>query len=430
MKKETKATPPSSITTASDGMWNWIFLLLAIIPVVLLFKLISSYALNIPYNDDWDAILGFLNTWKNAEHTINLLFAQHNEHRILASKLVYVSWYGLFNNINILSVIWIANLQLVIIAAILAYFSRQVLDVPYFRGLLVFIIALCVFDPASYDNSGFAMAGLQNYGVVMLFLLSLFFYSIAAHKRAALLPALLFQFLCAFSSGNGFMAGIALLFYTIFSKDKVRILFCVTGFAVFTACYFLSYHAVANDSAIKAKSVGAAVNYFLKLSGAHFNFEYGGYIAVLLYGAVGYCFFHQLKKGDMVRILPFLALLLFAGMSMSATALLRSGQAHIFDSESISSRYLIYSQLLAIVVFVLLVFCFQHVKNAWMAFGICSLFFIKAYRQNYTYGSEAFEARNNRLSVNKYVYPDKKHAQQVAEEACKNQIYCIEENRP
>lgn len=421
---------PASAAPETGSMWNLIFLLLAIIPVVMLFKAVGSYALNLPYNDDWDAILGFLNNWKYADNKTALLFAQHNEHRILASKLVYVGWYGLFGNINILSVIYIANLQLLVIAAILSYFSQKLLDVPYFRGLLVFIIALCVFDLASYDNVGFAMAGLQNYGVVMLFLLSLFFYSIRIRYRLELIAALLCQFLCAFSSGNGFMAGIALLFYTALSKDKRSIVCCVTGFSVFTACYFVSYHAAAAGSDMKAKGAGMFVTYFLKLSGAHFSFEHGVVIAVLLYATAAVCVFYQLKKTDIARVLPFLSLLLFAGMSMSATALLRSGQAHMFDSESISSRYLIYSQLLAIVVFVLLVFCFQHSKQSWVVMGICTLFFIKAYRENYRYGAEAFEARNNRLSFTEFVYPDKNHAREVAEEACKNGIYCIGDNRP
>ncbi|MDR6339779.1 hypothetical protein HNQ91_002844 [Filimonas zeae] len=425
-----KNLPPTAAATEKGSIWNLVFLLLAIIPVVLLFKLVNSHALNIPYNDDWDAILGFLNTWKHADNKMELLFAQHNEHRILASKLIYVGWYILFHNINILSVIYIANLQLLVIAAILAYFSGKVLDVPYFKGLLVFVIALCVFDIASYDNIGFAMAGLQNYGVVMLFLLSLFFYSLRTKRRIELLPALLFQFICAFSSGNGFMAGIALLLYTVFSKDRLNMLVCLAGFAIFTACYFLTYHSVSGSVDMKAKSAGMFLFYFLKLSGSHFNFEYGVAIAVVLYAVLGASLFYQFKQADIDRILPFLCLLLFTGMSMAATALLRSGQAHIFDSESISSRYLIYSQLLAIVVFVMLVFRFQHHKQSWIAIAICTLFFIKAYRANYSYGAEALAARNNRLSLTDFVYPDKKHAREVAAKACKNEIYCIEENRP
>lgn len=430
MKKGNNAPNTPAIATGKPGIWHYVILLLAVIPVILHFKMINSFALNIPYNDDWDAILGFLNSWKHADQKLPLLFAQHNEHRILSSKIIYTSYFAVFNHINILSIIYIANMQLLVIAAVLAYFVKKVLNIPLFGSLMLFIISLCLFDPGSYDNSDFAMAGLQNYGVIMLFLLSLFFYTIKTKSRVELAAALLFQFLCAFSSGNGFMAGIALLLYTIFSKDKMRMICCMAGFALFTTIYFFTYHSVTNDMDIKAKSAGMFISYFLKLSGAHFSFEYGIVIAVLLYATIATALFYKRKEVELQRILPFLALLLFAGMSMAATALLRSGQANIFESVSISSRYLIYPQLLAMVFFILLAYRLQYLKNAWMALCLCSLIFVKAYRENYDYGASAFESRNTRLSLNKFVYPNKAHAQQVAMEACKNEIYCIEENRP
>lgn len=428
MKKEKVIGKQLSAQPKNAGSWNFVFLAGALLPVLFLFQLIHTYSLNIPYNDDWDAILGFMNTWKHSDAKLALLFSQHNEHRILASKIVYTSLYAVFNRVSILTIIYIANMQLLVIAGVLSYFIRRVLNVPSYWGLLVFILFLCVFDASSYDNSGFAMAGLQNYGVIMLFMVSLFFYSIKS--RIALFMAVLFQLLCAFSSGNGIMAGLALLFYNFFSKDKLRLLTCVIAFAVFTALYFVSYHAVENDNGFKAASVNMFVSYFLKLSGAHFNFDNGIVVGICLYAVFFAAVFYQCKRMEWGRILPFIALFLFATMSMAAIAMFRSGQAHIFDSVSISSRYLIYPQLLSIVVLVIVVYRVEKVAYAGVVIGFCCLLFIKSYKDNYDYGAAAFEARYNRLSANKFVYPDKAHAQNVATVSCENGIYCIDEYRP
>src|SRR5258708_39967878 len=102
----------------------WIFL-----PVIPYFVILLRNAPNIPIMDDYEVILSFLSNWKQAGfgERMALLFSQSNEHRMLTSRLIYVLYYSLFGNINFRTLIFMADLQLVVIALISVYFIRRCL---------------------------------------------------------------------------------------------------------------------------------------------------------------------------------------------------------------------------------------------------------------------------------------------------------------
>ncbi|MEO7767535.1 MAG: hypothetical protein ABIS01_08920, partial [Ferruginibacter sp.] len=195
----------------------WIF-----IPAIFYFNKVNEYALNLPYGDDYDAVLAFLNKFVSVGFTekLALMFSQHNEHRILLSRIIFVLYYEVFGTINFRSLIFIANFELVGIFIILVYFIRK--SIPEYWNIAAFVLSLSLFDISNFENADFAMAGIQNYGVLLLFLLGILFYSM--DKRKYLVAAVFFQAFVVFTSGNGLIASLAMIFYAILLKDKLKII--------------------------------------------------------------------------------------------------------------------------------------------------------------------------------------------------------------
>ena len=397
----------------------------ALIPIILYYSVLSENALNIPYLDDWDAVLKFLSNFSTANFSnkLALLFSQHNEHRILSSRLLYVFYKGIFGTINFKNLIYIGNAQLIVILAVLTYFLRKQV-VPYF-GIPILILSFCLFDLSNYENADWAMASAQNYGVIMFFFLSLFFYSL--NKSWAIYIAVLFQFICAFSSGNGVMAGLAIILFTLLNKDKNKIIVSVVSFVIFSSLYFFHYHSVPNQNI--GKSAASMLEYFLGLSGAHFGRDYRTAIAVILYLAFPCLFIVNKRFAIKKDMIPFIPILFFVVASITTTSILRSGGKVSIEQGSYTIRYLIYPHLLAGLLFCLLSIRVASSKFKLVFVLVASIFFIKGYKENYAYGDSGFTRINTRLTTTRYNYPDTIEAKKIDASACKEGIYCIGDNR-
>jgi len=402
-----------------------IAILPALIPIILYYSVISENALNLPYLDDWDAILKFLVNFTNGSFTnkLSLLFSQQNEHRILSSRILYVFYKSIFGTINFKYLIYIGNAQLIVILSVLTYFLRKHV-VPYF-GLPILVLSFCLFDLSNYENADWAMASAQNYGVIMFFILSIFFYSL--NKRCSIYLAVFFQFICAFSSGNGIMAGLAIILFTLLNKEKTKILVSIVSFVIFSALYFFHYHSVPNQT--MGKSALTMLEYFLGLSGAHFGRDYRNVIAIILYLSIPCLFIVNKRFAIKKDMLPFIPILLFVVASISTTSILRSGGKLSIEQGSYTIRYLIYPHLLAGILFCLLAIRVASSKYKLIFVLIAAIFYIKGYKENYSYGDSGFTRINTRLTTIRYNYPDTIAAKKIDADACKNGIYCIGDNR-
>src|SRR4051812_42559084 len=111
-------------TTAMD---KWVGYGVLSIPAIVYFAIVCQYAVNIPSQDDYGATLDFLCQYKLAHGTdkIWLLFSQHNEHRILSSRIVYVLYNQLSGTINFRHIIILANLQLLLVFVVTVALIRQ-----------------------------------------------------------------------------------------------------------------------------------------------------------------------------------------------------------------------------------------------------------------------------------------------------------------
>src|SRR5205807_2536586 len=100
----------------------WIFF-----PAVIYFNTINKYAVNFPYQDDYNAILEFLCKFKQADIADKfwLLFSQHGQHRIFQARVIYVLYDSIMGKVNFRDLIFIGNLQLVVVYFVFIYFIRK-----------------------------------------------------------------------------------------------------------------------------------------------------------------------------------------------------------------------------------------------------------------------------------------------------------------
>ena len=416
---------PSKKTVFPKYLYIILAFIPAIIPILFYFLVINDYAVNLPYRDDYDAILKFLINFSKSSSLdkLSLLFSQHNEHRILSSRLLYFSYYELFTTINLKNVIFIGNAQLIIIFSICAYFLRK--HITLYWGLPILVLSLCIFDINNYENSDWAMACVQNYGIIMFFMLSLFFYNF--NDKRTLPLAILAQFICAFSSGNGILAGMSIILFNLLNKDRVKILSSSIAFVFFSSLYFYHYKSYPNP--YMGKHVLDILSYFFGLAGAHFGRDYRIFIGVILYLSIPFLIFSNMKFFIKKEITPFISMLLFITLSMCSTSVFRSGGDLSIDQASYTIRYLIYPHLLAATLFCILAIRLEQVKIRIYILVCLSVLFLKGYKENYDYGEKGYIRINNRLTTVNYNYPDSNYAKKVEVEACKNGIYCIEPNR-
>jgi|GEM_PF-873809 len=400
---------------------SWIFL-----PLLPYFKMVNQYDLNLPILDDYDSILKFLNNFKVASfgEKLALLFEQHNEHRIFAQRLIVVIYYFIAGNINFVNLIFIANLQLVVIFIVCVIFIKRA--IPKYWNVIAFMVGVCIFDMNNYDNADFAMCGLVNYGVMMLFFLSLLCYSFKSNKYIWL--AVLLQAICIFSSGNGIIAAFALVLYTIFTKDKVKIISCTTSFLVFAPLYFIHYQKVTDQTALYTTDLSKIVPFFLHLVGGHFGYELGVIAGVALLVILLVVFPFEKKWKINEYALPFLCIAAFILASDSIMSVTRSGVKML---DSYSSRYLINPDMLAAITFVLIAIKFEGHKLKWPVTIGLSIVLAYMYSLNYTYGEAGFARYQYRTQSQEYYYlPDKiPYAKAIADRSCQLGIYCIKEER-
>lgn len=219
-----------------------IAILLILLPVVTFFGFLFHYMLNVPVNDDYPAVLKFLDLYVNAHslgEKLRFIFAQHNEHRIVFSRVWTLISYKLQGNVNFKFLSFVGDLTLVGPAVI---FFRKFLDLK--RSLFLFLpVTVLLFNLSSWENMTFAMCALSNFVVHFFILLTLVcLTSKTAENKKYVLLAVLFFGAAMFTQGGGlslYPISIGILLY----KREYKNLFLYGGLATLILLfYFYGYH--------------------------------------------------------------------------------------------------------------------------------------------------------------------------------------------
>lgn len=98
-----------------EGRYKIIGLGVSIIMIVFYYLFVFKYAINIPFADDYDQQLAFIDSWINIDSTtekIKLLFSQHNEHRLFTTRIIPLLSYELFGFIDMRHTMYVGNVAI------------------------------------------------------------------------------------------------------------------------------------------------------------------------------------------------------------------------------------------------------------------------------------------------------------------------------
>jgi len=286
-------------------------------------------------------------------------------------------------------------------------------------------------DHSSYENGIMAMAGMTNFGVIGFFMLTLYFYS--KPSKLALGLAATFQFLTIYALGNGLVAAFIIMLYCMLCGTKLQKITSATVLLVSVSLYFIGYSQTAR-TVNQGFDLVVVINFFLSMIGSHFAFGettntenanvVGAFFLILTLALLPYS--KTMFKDKKLMLL--LTVLAFVGASMATTSIFR---ANLGTEVFYASRYLVYSHFFIAIALVVVAYRFREKQTIfWPSIGIFTLIVLCAYRNNYAYGELGYERESQRMINMPYYYPGPpEKAQQIADEACKNGIYCIQDEK-
>src|SRR5262249_23068928 len=119
---------------------SFLLTLIALIPVCEYYAVVLDTAVNVPYEDDLPVGLQFISEYqqtRNLGEKLRLIYAQHNEHRIVPTRLAFLIDYTLFGEMNFRHIALLGNLSLLFTLGLLFQSSFRHLSLP--RRLLYFV---------------------------------------------------------------------------------------------------------------------------------------------------------------------------------------------------------------------------------------------------------------------------------------------------
>jgi len=385
----------------TKGALRLLLILIILIPVAIYFMAWDYYAINIPKWDD-HPLKGFIVNFASADNwkdKISILYKQHNEHRIALTRLV--SWidFSIFGTLNYRHLMLVGNMLLLGIIP-LWYVLLKNNKKPLFALIPVPFILLTL---GMWENMYWGMASIQNFGVVMLTVWTI--YLCVNPKNGLFALSIPLALLTVSTSPNGFFVfpiGALLIFLT--GNRKRLALFVITGAAAIFL-YFSSYTRVQSNPETKASILQIIKGYmaFLGSFAESFpvadNFRICFLLGIVLFlvavSIVSTTLFRIIRnkypvKFEKITDLFCLGTLLF----ILGTALIVTYSRAGFGIEGlITSKYKIYSVLLLIVAYLYIVI---PIRGSFLSPYITAIIFFAVLFNVFSYHYHLVDAYNLR----------------------------------
>jgi hypothetical protein len=306
---------------------------------------ISTYS-PLPHWDEW-ALFDHLatgNAW-----SLTWLWAQHNEHRIFVTKLLFLIDVQFFHGTQIFLLTSIFLVQL--LQAALLSFSLWTLG--HIRGSAwrvgTGLIAYCILCPTQQENLiwGFQSQFVIPAAMATLSILSLLMFCKHAteQRRVFLWISIAAAAVATWSLANGMLLWAILLLVVILLREKLStILLLIAVAAANVSLYFFHYHRPTpeSDIAISSRSVVEILRYIAVYLGSTWVRHSSGWLAVVL-GTIGICaglitVLRVLRQRGTRSMLMFELSLLMLLCILTAT-ITASGRLHLGLEQATASRY-------------------------------------------------------------------------------------------
>lgn len=307
-------------------------------PAVFFFYVISSVAVNIPIGDDFDTVLGFLNSFLSTGDTLEkarLVFEQHNEHRLAFNRLVTLIQYYLAGEADLRALIVFGNLSVAGIAVLLILIFRERLE----RAFYLLPASLMIFNFQYYETINWAMASVSNLYVLFFAFLSFYLLLVRA-SGASFAGAVVCYAAAAFTQGGGLFVGLAGLAGLALSREYRRAVVWGLFTLILFALYFYGYRSPeGHPSVFAVLSAGPLipVRFFFSFLGSSLPMPE-------VFGLISFGFFIYLTiRGYYRENRAVYAFLLFLFITAAVTSVTRSGFGL---DQSLASRYRVVSALI------------------------------------------------------------------------------------
>ncbi|WP_375447534.1 hypothetical protein [uncultured Fibrella sp.] len=324
---------------------------------------IVRYAINVPQVDDFlyiDSIRRITTAGTPFSEVIRLLVEQHNDHRILLSRLLVLADYWVEGQVNYRTLALIGSISIAgVVWQVYRLFRQAGLS-----SWLLLPVALLLFQPSYQEDVWWVLCLLQH--TLTLWLMVIVFRLLIRPETSAQVGALALGGLVLYSNSNGLFMWVTIIGLLLLTRQwKWATIWTTTG-AVLIGLYFsINYNFIAKDSLVTVaqhpdwvvKSIisftGSAVYFdqrrWFLLPGQWFVLALG--VLVLSTIVVSWLrLLSQPARRISPAILPFLGLGMVLIGSGVAAALTRSdGSLMIID------RYQVYAVWCLVVGYVLLV---------------------------------------------------------------------------
>jgi hypothetical protein len=375
MPKIDPASPRAMTPEASKRSVSAFGILLLATPALVILLLISIYAVNVPYWDQWDEVPRLIEKMNSGTLGLPDFFAQHNEHRIFFPRLIM---FGLA-----LLTRWNIKVELVaswILACISAYNLWRLCRVTGFFGStadfwLLFAANVLLFTPLQSENW---LWGFQiGFFLPVTAFTSLLWIVASSRTSVAFLSAVAFSIVTNFSVASGFVSWILAFLSLIFPHGKVDcqgrkgwLTLFLLIFMGSQILYLWNYQKPTHhpSTLIAIHQPVKAMEYILAYFGSAFALGTAfssvnvavivGAILVILFGTSATYIVVCRKDYLLVeRALPWVALCLYSASTNILTAIGRMG----FGTEqALSSRYVTFSVMMPIGLLFLMRVVFVH----------------------------------------------------------------------
>jgi hypothetical protein len=326
-------------------------------PPVLFYTVLLRSAINIPFYDDYTAVLSFLNQFTQLHgfgtKASFFLASQYNEYKLFFLHALAILQFSLFGQINFLALAFVGN-SFVLLLGILLWkmFLPNHANLAVRLGLFI-PVSWLLFQLEYWETLNWSMAGLQNIPVLVFSLGAI--YLLVKGTRSAFCWALLSFVFAVASSGNGLLlipVGLLILF---FSRSYLRIASWLLVAAVCVAAYSYRYNLFSSQAGTHLSVIAGfnplAPAYILAFIGcaARFPVVAG---SIFLGTLICILFVVMVRRGYTRRNPLVSYCVLFLLLTAFGVAGIRSDMG-IFQATS--SRYSIYSALLLIFCWFILV---------------------------------------------------------------------------
>jgi hypothetical protein len=378
---------------------------LSILMIVFFFWIFLKYTVNVPINDDYSVLHNFngiINTDSFLEK-LRLIFAQHNEHRIVYDRIWFIINYEINNQIDFNFLSLIGNLSL--IGLFFLFVKRASLSNEYF---VVFPISVLLFNLTFYENMTFSMAALSNFTVVLFSLLSLSFLTAKERTNKRFILAIAFCFLAIYTQGGGLFVVPVSLLILFLQKDYERLKYYGVFGVLFLLLYFIGYENPISSPSILESFINFKMRSFLfslAFLGNAFSFSFYQAVNItenqsfqkivndtlMLNAVVGFAFIsyysYLLKNRYYNKNLFNFSVMTLVIVVSIVTGITRS---QLGIETAFVPRYRILSVIFLITVFITIIEYAESKKIATLKTNSFILFFSILYFFNFSYSQEEY----------------------------------------